>query len=115
MENFFYDNEYYDSIEDLIYKLVDSEDEIYELDDDFEIKCYPAKLEPLQEIDEYWLLERMDEDRFPENDERTDDEILKILRENIDFKKINEAMPKLWYESYPPFILRKEDLIDYIK
>ena len=115
MENFFYNNEYCDSIEDLIYKLVDDEDKIYDLEDDFEIKCYPGKLEPLERLDAHWILDRFDEDRFPEDDERTADEILKILRENIDFKKINEAMPKLWYESYPPFMLRKEDLIDYIK
>jgi len=115
MENFFYDNEYCNSIEDLIYKLVDSEEEIHELPDDYEIKCYPAKLEKLEEIDEYWIIQRMDEDRFPEDDERTSDKILKILKENIDFKKINEAMPELWYESYPPFMIRKEDLIEYIK
>lgn len=115
MENFFYDNEYCDSIEDLIYKIVDDEDEIYELDDDFELKCYEAKLEKMEEIDEYWITQRMDEDRFPEDDERTMDRLLKLFKDNINFEKINEGMPELWYETGKTFIITKQDLIDYIK
>lgn len=114
MENFFYDNEYCDSIEDLIYKIVDDADEIYELDDDFEIKCYEAKAEKMEEFDEYWILERMEEDRFPEDD-RLVDKLLKLFKDNINFDKINEAMPEVWYETGKSFFITKQDLIDYIK
>jgi len=115
MENFFYDSEYCSSIEDLIYKVVDDEDEIYELEDDWEIKCYKSNFEKLEEIDEYWITQRMDEDRFPEDDERTVDKLLKLFKDNINFEKINEQMPKLYYENGKSFMITKQDLINYIK
>jgi hypothetical protein len=115
MENFFEDGEFYTDLEDFIYKVFDGEEEkVRELKEDAVFECKGSILEPIIDFSSQWITERIDDDRFSEND--SDDEyekITKVLEENIDFKKITDLLPKLYYENYKDkFTITKQDLLD---
>ena len=115
MENFFEDGEFYTDLEDFIYKVFDGEEEqVIELEEDAVFECKGSKLESIINFSSKWITERIDDDRFSENN--SDDEyekITKILDENIDFKKITDLLPKLYYENYKDkFTITKQDLLD---
>ena len=115
MENFFEDGEFYTDLEDFIYKVFDGEEEqVRELEEDAVFECKGSKLEPIIDFSTQWITERIDDDRFSENN--SDDEyekITKVLDENIDFKKITDLLPKLYYENYKDkFTITKQDLLD---
>ena len=114
-ENFFNDGEFYTDLEDFIYKVFDGEkQQITQLENDAVFECKGSKLEPLINFSSEWITERIDDDRFSENN--SDDEygkIAKVLDENIDFKKIFDLLPKLYYENYKDkFTITKQDLLD---
>lgn len=115
MENFFEDGEFYTDLEDFIYKVFDGEEEqVRELEEDAVFECKGSKLEPIIDFSSQWITERIDDDRFSENN--SDDEfekITKVLDENIDFKKITDLLPKLYYVNYKDkFTITKQDLLD---
>ena len=114
MENFFYNNDYYTDLEDFIEKVFDDEDEIQELEEDAEFLCKGSTLETILELSAEWITNRIDDDRFSENN--SDDEcekITKSLNDNIDYEKINYLMPKLYYENYRDrFTITKQDLLN---
>ena len=115
IENFFEDGEFYTDLEDFIYKVFDGEEnQVRELEEDAVFECKGSKLEPMFYFSPKWITERIDDDRFSENN--SDDEfekITKILIENIDFKKIVDLLPKLYYENYKDkFTITKQDLLD---
>ena len=115
MENFFEDGKFYTDIEDFIYKVFDGDEErIRELEEDAVFECKGSKLEPIIDFSSQWITDRIDDDRFSENNSGTENEkITKVLDENIDFKKITNLLPKLYYENYKDkFTITKQDLLD---
>lgn len=117
IENFFEDGEFYTDLEDFIYKVFDGEEEqVRELEEDTVFECKGSKLEPIFHFSSEWITERIDDDRFSENN--SDDEyekITKVLDGNIDFKKIVDLLPKLYYENYKDkFTITKQDLLDVL-
>ena len=77
-------------------------------------KCKKAQLEPLVVIDAEWILERIDEERFSENNNEKEYDKIKEALSIIDFSKVNEKIPKLWYESYEKFEITKADLYEHL-
>ena len=115
IENFFEDGEFYADLEDFIYKVFDGEEEqVRELEDDAVFECKGSKLEPIIDFSSQWITERIDDDRFSENNSDNEyEKITKVLDENIDFKKIVDLLPKLYYENYKDkFTITKQDLLD---
>ena len=115
MENFFEDGEFYTDLGDFIYKVFDGEEEqVRELEEDAVFECKGSKLEPIINFSSEWITERIDDDRFSENNSDNEyEKITKVLDENIDFKKITDLLPKLYYENYKDkFTITKQDLLD---
>lgn len=111
MEKFFYDYEFYGDIEDIMF-LFDFEDDCSNVPDDWQIKCMEAKLEPVFQLTADWIYERIDEERFTEDGEEAD-AVFKLL-EGIDFRAVNEKMPRLYYPNpTKTFFLTKQDLLEY--
>jgi hypothetical protein len=109
---FFYEDQFYPDIETFLEDLGWDEEYIKELPDDYVLKIKEAKLEPVIELSADWIFERIYEGRFSE-DGNEGDKVYKIL-EDIDYKTINAAMPKLYYESTMKNVLNKKDLLDAI-
>jgi hypothetical protein len=114
MENFFVDDRFYSGLEDLIEDVLDWEeiDEIKELNDDWSIEVTESSLEPMIRFDINWILNRIDDDRLPEDCERTDRKLVQLLKDNINFDAINAGMPELYYEKWNSKIkITKQDLM----
>jgi hypothetical protein len=116
MENFFYNDNFYSDMESFIHENFEDESEIAELEDDKLFLCKGSKLEPILKLSAEWIAERIDDDRFSENNSDGEiEEISEILEKNIDYEKINSLMPKLYYENYKDkFTITKQDLLDQI-
>ena len=115
IENFFEDGEFYTDLEDFIYKVFDGEEEqVKELEDDTIFNCKGSELEPIIDFSSQWVTDRIDDDRFSENNIDAEyEKITKILDDSIDFQKIINLLPKLYYENYnDKFTITKQDLLD---
>jgi hypothetical protein len=115
IENFFEDGNFYTDLEDFMYRIFDGEeDQIKELDDDTVFNCKGSKLEPILSLSAEWITERIDDDRFSENNSDEEyEKTTKILNANIDYEKINALIPKLYYEDYrDKFTITKQDLLN---
>jgi len=100
---------------DYNYKVFDGEEEqVRELEEDAVFECKGSKLEPIINFSSQWITERIDDDRFSENNSDNEyEKITKILDKNIDFKKITDLLPKLYYENHKDkFTITKQDLLD---
>lgn len=116
MENFFYNDNFYSDMESFIHENFDDESEIAELDDDKLFLCKGSKLEQILKLSAEWIAERIDDERFSENNNENEvEKIMKVLSGNIDFDKINALLPELYYEDYKDkFTITKQDLLDQI-
>lgn len=111
MENFFYEDTFYSELSDLA-----DDFEIDFLPDDWQIKCFESKLEPIVVLNKAWISEiiyNTEEERFPEDYDSIEKRFSKAL-DAIDFTKANELMPKLYYPSGKSFIITKADILAYI-
>ncbi len=107
-KNFFYEDKFYSDIEEFMIDLEIDEESIESAHDFY--RCKKAQLEPLVVFDAEWILERIDEERFSENNNEREYEKVKEALSLIDFSKVNEKIPKLYYESYEKFEITKADL-----
>lgn len=117
IENFFSGGEFYTDIEDFIFKnFIDEKEEIIELNDDATFECKGSKLEPIFCFSSQWITERISDSRFSENNSEDEiEKITKVLDENINFQKIVELLPKLYYENHKDkFTITKKNLLDAI-
>jgi hypothetical protein len=129
MENFFYNENFYSDLSELmndigfmllinfqndeIAKSVLFSDSINELKDDWQIKVELADLEPIFEVDADTLCQLLadaNEDRLTENFGE-EQEVLSALKECIDFEKLKEKLPKLYYPNGKFVCISKKDLI----
>lgn len=114
---FFWSDDFTDDIDDkFIQEVLDfaGVDAVEDLPEDFKIQCNGADLEPIVKFTPDWIAERVNEDRFSE--QNSDDEfakIYKLLKENINFDAINKEIPRLYYSNpIRTFFLTKKDLKD---
>ena len=102
MENIFYNDHFFNDLTELLeYEEIEKQ-EIEEKPDDYFIEVGAGELEPILKLDvnhfsEY--LYDMNEERFPEDADEMLIKIVKVLKNNIDFGKLNQLMPKLYYYS----------------
>jgi len=85
--------------------------------EDWSITVTEARLEKIFEINKDTLIEYIRdkwEERFPEETDRLDKEIEDVISQNIDFEKINQGLPSLYYSSGKKVTITKQDLIDYL-
>lgn len=113
MENFFYKDDFYSELSDFVDAL-DLEEEINDMPDDKVWECNEGSLQRILSLSAEWISERIDDDRWPEEDETTSAKVSKALFV-IDFEKVNAMMPKLYYPSRKKFIITKQDILDLIK
>ncbi len=114
MVNFFYNEKFYESIEDLMEDLEIDEENIEDAPNFFQ--CYESSLEPIFQLSTDWILDRVDEERFSEDDsENGDYNKLKKLLDTLDFQEINSKIPKLYYQSYKKFEITKVELYEALK
>lgn len=110
MENFFYNGDFYSSIEDFI-----DEEEILTYSDDVEFHCEGSELKPIILFSVDWIVERVDDDCFSEEYvDREYAEMRKILTKHIDFDKINSELLKGYFPDYKnKFTITKQDIINF--
>lgn len=116
-EYFFVDERFYTDVFDLVedIKYWEDIDDISELPDEYKIEVTGSKLEPMFVFDLQHVLDTLSEDRMPFESERTENELIKVLKDNINFDAINENMPKLYYEDRSNrCYITKQDIINYI-
>lgn len=112
MENFFYNDKFYSEIEDLIEDHDWDEDYLNSIPDGFKIKVIICELKPIIDFSTEWIMNMIDEERFSEdNDDNEYAKIEKVLKDNIDFEKINSLIPKLYYPTKTTYYITKEDLL----
>lgn len=113
MENFFWEDEFYRDLEELICD-ISEEDDLSDLEDDWEIVVNHSKLEPMFNFNLGWIMNRVEEER--DNEEGTGyEKLCKILKENINFVKINEDMPKFYYsDNKSKEVITKKDLLEWV-
>ena len=112
MENFFYGEEFYREIGDLIDDISETED-LSDISEDWKITCEYATLEPIFKLDADWIMNRINDERFSEEGRESDD-VYEILNQ-LDYSQVNERMPKLYYPNGKKFDITKQDLLDYCK
>ena len=117
MENFFYNDNFYSDLDSFIHENFDDEGEISELEDNKEYLCKGSTLEPIIPLSAKWIVNRIDDERFSENNNDQEcEKIISILDSNIDYEKINSLIPKLYYENTKDkFTITKQDLLNAIK
>lgn len=84
------------------------------LHDDYKLKIGDCNLEPMFELDASALAEILvdnNSDRCSEDGDEFET-IQKALSECVDFKKLSEMIPKLWYLNGKEAELTKADLLD---
>lgn len=115
MENFFYNDDFYSDLNDLIDSL---EIDIDRLEEDWSILVEQCSLEKIFTFKEKFItetiLEATDtwEDRFPEDSDRTFDKIKEAIKQGIDIEKMNNLLPSLWYPNGKKVTITKKDLIE---
>lgn len=109
-EPFFYNDDFYYSIDELIDKIVSEDCDINDLPEDYKIEATKAQLLPIIQYKAENLADMAEE--FSEyNGEQEYEEILKAIEKHCDFEKLNSEIPKLWYENYSEkFTITKNDL-----
>ena len=115
MEHFFYDDTFCSDLEDLANVFDIDEDNVNELKDDWLVRVELSDLEPIYNVDAdnlCQLLADANEDRLSEDfDEEA--KVLKALKETIDFGKLKEALPKLYYPNNKFETITKADLVEW--
>ena len=116
MENFFYDDIFCETTEDLMTYLELEPEELY---GDWEIRCQAATLEKMFTLEKSDIVEAINEmtrddneERFPEDySESIEKAIRKAISDGIDIDKINAAIPELYYPNGEFFTITKSDLV----
>jgi hypothetical protein len=112
MTDFFIDDNFYNELIDFIeYEGLDLE-EVQDFEDDWFIEANDSREEKVINFSAQWITERIDEGRFPEDDEDYFDRVYKIFENNIDFDKINALLPTVIFPSRKTFKITKVDLIE---
>ena len=119
---FFVDDKFFAEVEDYLLETEWTDDEIRNLPDDWSIEIGLASKEPVCKLDidkfiNEYIVDQLCEETLPEDPDDTIKQIEKCVKENIDFTKLNESLPRLWYlnERAKDGVLTKKDLMEAIK
>lgn len=118
MENFFYNSKFFQDLGELLTELdIEDSTDFNNYVDSFQVKVHLSTLEPIFKINPSYLLEILgdcNEERLHEKfDERDEKLILESFKKSIDFKKLEEELPKYYFPNHETAIITKKDLIDY--
>lgn len=116
MENFFYNDEYYRNVYHLAKSLNINKSNVNDLDVYWSIEVELADLEPIFNVDAdslCQLLADANEDRLSE-DYVEELRVLIALQESIDFEKLRELLPKLYYPNGKYGYITKDDLVNIL-
>ena len=116
MENFFYNDKFYIDLNHFVNDM-DLEENISELESDWQVKVELTDLEPIFKLDADSLCEMLSsvfDERFSEDGDE-EEKILKALKECIDFDKLKISLPQLHYPNNKFVVITKSDLVDYLK
>lgn len=114
MENFFYEDTFCSDLEDFANLFGIDEDNVNELKDDWQVKVELSDLEPIFNIcaeNLCQLLADANEERLS-YDFDEEEKILQALKETINFEKLNDALPKLYYPNNKFQTITKADLAE---
>jgi hypothetical protein len=120
MEHFFYNDNFHSDLEDLISYLDMDEEDILNMEDDWEITCEETTLEKIFVVDKKFivgfLMDITDrwEERFPEDSDNLFNQIEKAIEGAIDIDKLNEKLPSLYYPNGKKFKVTKTNLINWL-
>ena len=118
MENFFIDDKFYNDLSDFADEY--SEEEIEAMADDTEWTAEGSDLELIFQLDSDFVVDAIMEktywfeDRFPEDSDKTDEQIKTAIRNAIDFTVLNESLPQLYYPNGEFFKITKADLVELL-
>lgn len=115
MENFFYEDTFCYDLEDLANVFDINEYNVNELKDDWHVEVEMSDLEPIFNINAdnlCQLLADANEDRLSDDFDE-EENVLKALNETIDFEKLKEALPKLYYPNNIFVTIIKADFIEW--
>lgn len=121
MYNFFVDDKFYSEIEDYLIDAEIDEDNIGEVSDQWEQEIFLSKKEKLVDMNKDFVAdaicnatERFD-DRFPEDSDSIFEEIKNAVIRSVDFEKLNDLIPSLYYATGEKSKLTKKDLQEALK
>lgn len=113
IENFFCNSEFFTDIDDYCAHHKLEIEDIEKLPDDWQEEIKFSIEEPIETLCADWIAEKIDDGRFSEEPYHDEyDRVVKILNETIDFKKVNEALPKMYYPNGKNGVLTKKDLLE---
>ena len=128
LENFFCDDNFYETVADLTeyLDLVDSEMAENELEDEVIYECFTCTQEPIFKYIKKALFEDIgkeviealyyrNEDRYPEEPEAIEEKILKAFEESFDVEKFNSLLPKMFYPNGEMFKVTKANIVEYLQ
>lgn len=113
MENFFYDDMFCSDLEDLANIFDVDENNVNELDEDWRVLVQMSNLETIFKVNANLLCRLLvdsNEDRFS-FDFSEESKVIKALEKTIDFEKLNEALPRLYYPKNDYETITKSDLV----
>lgn len=113
MENFFYKGEFFKDLDEFIDTILDYTETVKDLPETYEAICYKSSEEPILTLSSEWITKRICDDRISENEV---EKITDILNKYLDFEKVNQLIPKLYYEAIGNrIIITKKDLIEWME
>lgn len=117
MENFFYNENFFSDLSELVDHLDIDENSISELPEDWSITCEETTLEKVFVIPKQFavnaivgLTENWD-DRLPGESESLHKQIEIAISDAIDIDKLNNGLPSLYYPNGKKFKITKSDLL----
>ena len=115
MEHFFYDDRFCLDLEYLATVFDIDEDNVNELEYDWQVRVELSDLETIFKVDADNLCQLLADANEYRLSEDFDEEarVLKALKENIDFEKLKEALPKLYYPNNKFETITKADLVEW--
>ena len=115
MEHFFDDDNFLLDIGDLAERYDIDEDNVNELKDDWQVKVELSDLEPIFEVTAESLCQMLadcNEDRLSEYFDE-EQKVMRALKESIDFDKLKELLPKLYYPNGKFETITKSDMVEW--
>jgi len=128
LENFFVDSDFYETVADFTeyLDLVDSEMAENDLEDEVSYEAFTSTKEPILKYTKDKLFKHIgaeligalydrNEDRYPEEPEDVEKEILKAFKESFDIEKFNSLLPKLFYPNGKKVNVTKANIVEYLQ
>ena len=108
-----YNDNYYDELSDIIEDI-----DVESLKEGDVIKCGNCTLEPIITLTANMIVDSLEnhlEERHSEDNVQEElQQITNVLKENIDFDKINSLLPKLWYPNGKEIVFTYEQIMNEI-